>query len=84
MDTLQKKLDRANQYLTVLSEALCDKPDASFDEMLIAITNSTPHDQIKALIKRVDQKANEKWREDKKYYAMFSVALTKLLTPLKL
>ena len=31
------KLDNANCYLTELSTALCDKPDASFDEMLIAI-----------------------------------------------
>jgi len=34
---VNSSLEGVNHYLTWLSEALCDKPDASFDEMLLAI-----------------------------------------------
>ena len=37
LEAANKKIEEKNHYLTGLSEALCDKPDASFDEMLIAI-----------------------------------------------
>ena len=34
---LQRDLDKANQSLGVLSDTICDKPDASLDEMLVRL-----------------------------------------------
>ena len=39
IDRLSKLLDKSNQYLSVLSVAICGKVDASLDEMLIEFQN---------------------------------------------
>ena len=38
LDNTNRCLTNANTYLTGLSEMLCDKPDASFDEMIVTIS----------------------------------------------
>lgn len=38
VDQLQLELNKSNNYLQVLSEALCNKPNASISEMLAAMS----------------------------------------------